>query len=144
MLVSYGCALAQIGFSPSVSMVPSQHLFISAPYSSSCYQRDKWEKPGNLPKISLGNRGASERNVLHLFFVSTGNGQACTLFKDSTSTLTDSSIQSIDNIWWGGPGGARQKDGLLHWPTDCETEGDLDLTLFRPRQLRTINTAPVH
>lgn len=98
MFVTYGCALDQAGFSPRVSMLPSQHLFVRAPYSTSCYQRDKRAKPGNLPKISLESRGASERNVLHLFFVSTGNGQACTLFKDSTSNLTDSSIQSIDNI----------------------------------------------
>jgi len=108
------------------------------------FQKDKRAKPGNLPKISFGNRGASDRNVLHFVIVSTGNGQACTLFKDSVSTLTDSSFQSIDNIWSGGPGGALHKDGLLHWPTACQTEGDLDLTSSRHRQLRTINTAPVH
>jgi hypothetical protein len=59
---------------------------------------DKRAKTGNLPKISFGNMGASDRNVLRLVFVSTGNGQACNLFKDSTSTLTGSSIQNIDNI----------------------------------------------
>jgi hypothetical protein len=145
MFVSYGCVLAQAGFSPSASTVPCRNLFISAPYSSSCYQSDKRAKPGNLPKISFWNRGSLDRNVLHLVFVSTGNGQACTPFRDSTSTLTDSSIQSTDNIWSGGPGGARHKDGLLHWPTDCQTEGDLHLISSWHRQLRTINTtAPVH
>jgi hypothetical protein len=77
---------------------PLSKFFISVPYSCSCYQRDKGAKPGNLSKISFGNKGASDRNVLHLVFVSKGNGQACTLFRDSTSKLTDSSIQSIDNI----------------------------------------------
>jgi hypothetical protein len=45
------------GFSPSTSVLPCQYYSTNAPCSSSStcrsYQRDKWGKPGNLPKKML-------------------------------------------------------------------------------------------
>ena len=41
-------------FSPSTSIFPCRYHFTIAPHSSSstccCYKKDKWTKPGNIPK----------------------------------------------------------------------------------------------
>ena len=64
------------GFSPSTSVFPCQYHSTNAPDSSSStrcsYQKDKWTKPGNLPKKkqrSFGNREAFDIIAFLLFFV---------------------------------------------------------------------------
>jgi hypothetical protein len=62
------------GFSPTNSVFLCQYHFTYVPYSSSTrfsYQKDKWAKPGNLPKGRSPpperNREALDRKVFHLF-----------------------------------------------------------------------------
>jgi len=58
------------GFLRVLRMSPCQYLSTRALYVPSstccCYQKDKREKPGNLPKCSFGNLGALDGKILSL------------------------------------------------------------------------------